>query len=267
MPELPDVQVFKEYVDATALHRHVDDVYVDPGPELAEDDPKTLISGLLGDELSATHRHGKHLFARIGDGKHPGWLHLHFGMTGSVRAWKGEEDEQDEHVRLRLDFDDGWHLAYRCPRRLGEIGLVDEPASLVRDRDLGPDPWPSDFDQDAFRERLAPRRGRIKTTLMNQEVLAGLGNIYVDEMLFQAGVDPETKVPELDDDTPGRLFDVMKRILRRAVDARVDPDRVGDDWLLTRREDGAPCPLCDGTIRKKKVGGRSTYVCTSHQRG
>jgi len=220
MPELPDVQVFKEYVDATALHRRVDGVDVDRGPELAEDDPKTLISGLRGGELSTTRRHG---------------------------------------------FHDGWHLAYRCPRRLEEIGLVDDPDSLVRDRGLGPDPWPDDFDLDALRGRLEPRRGRIKTTLMNQEVLAGLGNIYVDEILFHAGIAPETKVPDLGAEAPARLFDAMKRILRRAVDARVDPERMPADWLLTRREDGASCPLCDGTIRKKKVGGRSTYLCASHQ--
>lgn len=265
MPELPDVQVFKEYVDSTCIGRRVASSHVDAEQELTDVSARSLAQTLHGRRLASTHRHGKHLFIELVGGPER-WLRLHFGMTGSVVAWDAEEPDQLDHVRMRIDFEDGRHLAYRCQRRFGQVGLVEGPESFVEAHDLGPDPWPRDFDTDRLRERLAGRRGAIKSTLMNQSVLAGLGNIYTDEILFQAEVHPERAVPALSERSVGRLHRVMRRVLHTAVTARGNPARMPNAWLLPDRRDGRTCPRCDGTIQKTRVSGRSTYFCPRHQR-
>lgn len=225
MPELPDVQVFKEYVDATSLHQEITGVHADAGGLRETGSLRTLRRRLEGRRLLSARRHGKHLFLKIED---DGWLRLHFGMTGSLPYFKG--DETPEHAKLLLDFPEGYHLAYANVRKFGEIGLVDDVDAFVEEEGLGPDAL--DLDLEGFRERLAGRRGTIKGTLTNQAVLAGLGNEYTDEILFQA---------------------------------RVEPDRMPDDFLLRHRAEGEPCPRCGRPIEKIEVAGRPTYLCPHEQ--
>jgi formamidopyrimidine-DNA glycosylase len=122
---------------------------------------------------------------------------------------------------------------------------------------------------------LEGRRGQIKPTLMNQEVVAGLGNAYTDEILFREGVHPATPVPHLrgrDDDGAGRggaleaLHETTQWVLTEATrEYKADPRTMPYEWLLADRREGRECPHCDGTIEKARVGGRSTYVCPGHQ--
>ena len=263
MPELPDVQVFKEYLDATVLHHRVEHARLDAERELRDVSARGLAATLRDRTLERTRRHGKHLFVELGEGPER-WLRLHFGMTGYLEAWQGDAGEAPEHTRLALELDGGWHLAYVCQRRFGEIGRVQDPDDFVAERSLGPDPWHG-MDAGAFRERLEGHRGAIKTTLMDQEILAGLGNVYTDEILFQAGIHPETSVPDLGPEALRHLHGVMERVLRTAVEARARPEDMPRRWLLRRREEGRACPRCDGEIRKTEVGGRPTYHCPKHQ--
>ncbi|NIR44260.1 MAG: DNA-formamidopyrimidine glycosylase [Gemmatimonadetes bacterium] len=182
MPELPDVQVFKEYIDATALHQTIESVWLDGDDLLVDISAPTLTSRLKGHELESTRRHGKHLFVEISD---DGWLRLHFGMTGEIRYYKDHEELPD-HTRLRIDFDDDYSLAYQNTRKLGEIGLVEDPDEFIREEELGPDAMSSELDLRRFRELLEGRSGTIKGLLMNQNVIAGVGNVYADEILFRA---------------------------------------------------------------------------------
>ncbi|HKJ01229.1 MAG TPA: DNA-formamidopyrimidine glycosylase family protein [Longimicrobiales bacterium] len=264
MPELPDVQVFREYVDATSLHKTVDAVAVDDGRELHRVSARSVATTLRGRTLEATVRHGKHLFIFLGAGA-PRWLRLHFGMTGSVRAWKAGRPDDVDHVRLLVTFADGWRLAYLCPRRFGEIGLVGDPRESVRERDLGPDALDDELDRGAFADRFHGRRGGLKSALMDQSVIAGLGNVYVDEILFQAELHPKTAVAALDRRSLGRVHGVMRRVLKRAIEARVDVGRMPRRWLLPRREAGRGCPRCDGTLQATNVAGRTTVLCPRHQ--
>jgi formamidopyrimidine-DNA glycosylase len=190
MPELPDVQVFREYLDATALHQRIDDVTVSGAGELLHDvSARTLRDRLKGRSLAGTRRRGKHLFAKLSGN---GWLRLHFGMTGELAYFKRRREAPD-HVRLRLDFANGYHLAYRNVRKLGEIGLVDDVVEFVEAEGLGPDALDPELDLGAFREALGKRRGSVKGALMNQEVVAGIGNVYADEILLAAGGRPPAR--------------------------------------------------------------------------
>lgn len=263
MPELPDVEVFRGIAEEHGLNRTIETVSVRPDGMTMTVAESTLRDALLGHTLTATHRWGKHLFLRSGEDRRR-WLRLHFGMTGSLVSLEGG-DQEPEHTRLRLDFRGGTALAFPCPRKFGEIGLVDDPAAFADRQGLGPDYLHDGVGPATFRDRLADRRGGIKSALMDQGLMAGLGNIYADETLFQAGLHPETPVPEVSADRLEDLFDTAIDVIHGAVDARVDAGRMPDDWLLPQREDGRDCPRCDGTLRKTQVNGRPTYHCDGHQ--
>jgi formamidopyrimidine-DNA glycosylase len=183
-------------------------------------------------------------------------------MTGNLKYYE-DDDEEPDHTRLRADFSNGYHLAYRNTRKLGQIGLVTDVDEYIDEEGLGPDALASDFDLRAFREVLEDRRGTIKRALMNQSVIAGIGNIYADEILFHAGVHPEAKVNRLDDDTVAEIFHAMKKVLEKAIEARVE--NFPRNFLIPRREEGAECPRCHGEIAKTRVSGRPTYFCSDHQ--
>lgn len=264
MPELPDVEVFRGIAEDHGLRRPIETVSIRPDGMTMTVAESTLHGALLGHTLTGTRRWGKHLFLRSGEGRHR-WLRLHFGMTGSLVPMAGGDDEP-EHTRLRLDFRAGTALAYRCPRKFGEIGLVVSPERFAEAKGLGPDLLGDGFGPAAFRDRLQGRRGGLKSALMDQGRVAGLGNIYTDEILFQAGLHPETAVRELPDDDLEALYRTAVRVVEKAADVDVDVDRMPPRWLLPNREPGADCPRCSGTIRKTEVTGRPTYHCDGHQR-
>ncbi|MBW3660527.1 MAG: DNA-formamidopyrimidine glycosylase [Gemmatimonadetes bacterium] len=258
MPELPDVEVFRDVLEEHGLERRIETVHL-PSDSVLEDVSKsTLRRRLKGHRLVSTRRHGKHLFAGIDGG---GWLRFHFGMTGYLASWEGDEDGP-EHAKLILDFPGGRHLGYVCVRRLGVIGIVDDAEAFVEEKGLGPDA--RDLDLDGLRQRLEGRSGSIKGTLMNQGVVAGLGNIYVDEILYQSGVDPRARADGLPDDAARSIHRTTGRVLERAIDGGVED--FPRAWLIRRREAGADCGRCEGTIEKTEVSGRSTYFCPRHQR-
>lgn len=260
MPELPDVEVFRSVVSGEALGRTVETVSV-PGPALLADvSERTLRDRLKGASLTGTRRHGKHLFCAVeGDG----WLRLHFGMTGRPAVCR--QGDEPGHTRLRLDFDDGGCLAVVSLRKLGEIGLTGDWRSFIREKGLGPDCL--DLDLDGFRRRLRGRRGTVKGTLLDQSVLAGLGSVYADEALFQAGVHPRAGTGSLGRRRTADLWSCIGSVLDRAVQAGAQPGRMPDDWLLPRRREGEACPRCGGIVQRTRVSGRSTYFCPGHQEG
>lgn len=261
MPELPDVAVFKKYLDSTSLHQRIEHVEVLDKAVLGNVGPRQLPKALAGHELVSSRQHGKYLFVET-DGA--GWLLLHFGMTGFLEYFtKG--DEGRPHVRVLFRFDNGYGLAYHSQRKLGKVDLVESPETVIEEQHLGPDPLHADFGLRDFRKLVKGRSGSVKSFLMNQEILAGVGNVYSDEALFDAGFHPGTPIADLDDEEVETLYRSMQKVLRTAIDSKVDVDRFPKDALLPHREGGVRCPRCGGTITKKTVSGRSSYFCRKHQ--
>jgi formamidopyrimidine-DNA glycosylase len=260
MPELPDVQVFQRYLASNALHKRIRDVEVSAAGMLAGVSGKTLKAKLEGRELVATRRHGKNLFVHVaGDD----WLLLHFGMTGELQYF-GDSEGTPKYTRLRIDFANGHHLAYVNMRKLGKIRLVEDVDTFIADQKLGPDAL--DLDLAGFRSALNGRRGKIKATLMDQNVIAGIGNIYADEVLFAAGVDPRARTEKLASATIRELHKAMRAVLKKAIAADADADRLPRSFLLPHRARGGTCPKCGGTLQQVKFGGRTTYYCPRDQR-
>jgi formamidopyrimidine-DNA glycosylase len=208
------------------------------------------------------HRHGKHLFAEL---EKNGWLVLHFGMTGFLKYFKNVE-KKPGHIRLCTGFSNNYHLAYVCMRKLGKIGFTESLNAFVEEQNLGPDVLDPDLDQESFRGILSKSRGTIKGALMNQRMFAGVGNIYADEILFQARIHPKTKVNELKDKNLGRLFRVMREnVLPTAIECRADPSRFPGSYIIPHREKGDTCPNCGSGLQQIKVSGRTSYLCPKCQ--
>ncbi|NBF39973.1 MAG: DNA-formamidopyrimidine glycosylase, partial [Spirochaetes bacterium] len=134
---------------------------------------------------------------------------------------------------------------------------------FIDEHDLGPDAL--DLDSGAFDGLLQSVRGGVKSLLMNQSRIAGIGNIYSDEMLFQAGVHPAARCRDLDADVRGRLDEARRNVLETSIERDADPQRLPREWLLPRRDDGASCSRCGGSIRREVVSGRGSYFCDTHQ--
>ncbi|MFW5742691.1 MAG: Fpg/Nei family DNA glycosylase [Spirochaetota bacterium] len=255
MPELPDVEYLREYAAATSLHREIAHTSLGDERLLAGTSRQLLARRLTGDAFDAARRHGKHLFLTLRDSA--GALMLHFGMTGTLRAYGS--GEAPEHTRLTIDFADGSHLAYLNTRLLGRIAITDDVDEYVRGEGLGPDAL--EVSLTALEGIVRGARGAIKSTLMNQHRLAGLGNIYTDEILFHARIDPRRACGEVDDEDLERLHAKIGEVCRTAIDAHADPERMPESWLIRRRAPGESCPVCGGTVTKAVVGGRSAYLC------
>jgi formamidopyrimidine-DNA glycosylase len=260
MPELPDVDVYRQYVNATSLHQTIEKVAVDAPRMLKDITPESLRSRLEGAELEATRRHGKHLLIALSPGP---WLALHFGMTGRLDYAK-RDGGAPRHTRLSIEFANGYRLAGVWQRRLGEIALARDPDSFVEERGLGPDALGLELGE--LKERLARRRGAIKSALMDQGLLAGIGNVYSDEILFQAWLRPGREANGLDEHDLARLHRAMWHVLRLAIARRADPEQVPRSWLLPHRGPNQRCPRCGAGIERATIGGRRAYFCPKCQR-
>lgn len=270
MPELPDVETMRRYLQATSLHQQIDAVLFQDADYLLSDDPnlepgviRRLKKELTGRCFASTHRHGKWLFAALTGGEER-FLVLHFGMTGGLKYFRDMADEP-EYDRMRLDFVNGYHLAYVSMRKLGAIRLASDIEAFIEDRDLGPDVLDAEFDFETFREITTNRRTMVKALLMDQRALAGLGNVYADEILFQAGIHPRVKVDRLDDDELRRLYKSMKAVMRTAIDHQAQPVDLPESYLTVHRHDDGVCPRCGTELERVKVSSRTSYYCPNCQ--
>jgi formamidopyrimidine-DNA glycosylase len=259
VPELPELEVFKRYVDSTSLHQDIDMIEVKNRKVLGGVSAGGLKRGLEGREFESTRRHGKHLFVELDDGP---WLQLHFGMTGGLKYYKAA-DEEPTHARVLISFRNGYHLAFDDQRLFGKVDLIEDPDGFIQEQKLGLDPLDLDFP--AFRERLEGRRGEIKATLMNQQVFAGIGNIYSDEILFQVRLHPKTSLRRLDGDALHDLHEQTLRVLHAAIERGANPGGLPDSYLLPHRREGEDCPRGNGKLQKTKAAGRTAYYCPACQ--
>jgi formamidopyrimidine-DNA glycosylase len=254
MPELPEVESFTRYFAEHALHQRVARVEVRDPRILGEVRAEVLAGRVEGRTFTSVQRHGKHLFADTGGG----WVRLHFGMTGDLAYYR--EGDDPRFARVIFHFDDGAKLAFEDMRLFGVVDLLEDPAAYIEKQRLGRDPLDASFRLKDFRELMRKRRGAIKALLMSQELVAGLGNLYVDELLFQTGIHPKRLAEKLSDGDIKTLFAAMRRILQTMIKGK--PRR---GWLFDRREEGERCSRCDGTLKRATIAGRTTYWCNKHQ--
>ncbi len=260
MPELPDVEVFRRRVGAQGLGRRIEAVDVRDHKRLHHVSAARLERELRGHAFDAVRRHGKVLFLRIGGNSHQ--LVLHFGMTGAV-AFYDDPDNEPAHARFVLGFDDGGRFAFDNQRRFGWIELADDIEGYLAAKGIGPDALA--FDADDLQALLAGRRGMIKPALMDQETIAGIGNVYSDEILFQAGVRPDRRVADLTTQEIGTIHCQLQRVLETAIEHDAAPAHMPRTWITPHRGGDDPCPRCGGKLKTRRVSGRSAWFCPQCQ--
>jgi formamidopyrimidine-DNA glycosylase len=260
MPELPDVEGFRRTLASCAQGRRIERVHVADAGVLHGVTARRFRDRLRGRTFGEPARHGKWLLAPLGPGEDGPTLLLHFGMTGRLVCCAPHEAPH-RHDRVTFTVD-GRELRYRDMRKLRGLWLADGPpdspaAAHVMGRQ-GPDA--ADLDRDTLTEALTGRRGGLKSALMNQSVLAGLGNLLVDETLWRARLHPAHPAGDLSGDELRRLHTALRRAVRDSAKAGRVPDR--PSWLTGHRDEPDPhCPRCHTALRRTRVAGRTTVWC------
>lgn len=254
MPELPDVEAFRQVLASCAQGRLIRRVEVRDTGVLHGFGAGRLRRELEGRSFAEPGRHGKWLLARTDQGP---TLLLHFGMTGALLCCD-PADPADAHDRVLLTVDGGRQLRYRDQRKLKGLWLADDSGVDEVMGRQGPDGMA--VDRAGFDAALAGRRGGVKAVLTDQSALAGLGNLLADEILWRARLHPRRRAGGLTDAERGTLYAAMRRTLRSTVRAGRVPAR--KSWLTGHRDGAAEaCPRCAGPLSSGRVAGRGTVWC------
>lgn len=265
MPELPEVETIRNDLRPLLVGRVITGARV--GWEGCVDRPSVeeFSRQILGKRIEDVGRRGKFLVLTLSGG---GMLLVHLRMTGRLLLVDATLPWQS-HTRFSFRLDNGEELRFVNVRKFGRLYLVDDPQEVLGD--LGPEPLEEDFEVEDFCGLFDGRRGMLKPLLLNQRFIAGLGNIYVDEALFKAGLHPQRTADTLTTGELCRLYDAIRDVLRHGIEDKgtsrsdyVRPD--GSEGTHQQRlsvsgRDDKPCPRCGATIERLVVGGRGTYIC------
>ncbi len=287
MPELPEVETVCRQLEPEIEGRRIARLEVlDPRwcrPMLAA----MLEKAVEGSQIEGLTRRGKYLLLGL-EGERT--LVMHLRMTGNLvlvegeskldpsegrRLYENERSVSERHLRARFGLDDGRALWFTDPRRFGEAFLIDDADLDERFAKLGVEPFSEQFTAEALGEMAAGRTVPLKSFLLDQSGVAGVGNIYADEALFRARLHPLSPAGSMKPEHHEALRDAVVAALAAGIDgggASIDDYRDGrgergtmqDEFLVHTRE-GEPCPECGGAIVRIVVSGRSTYYCPSCQ--
>jgi formamidopyrimidine-DNA glycosylase len=274
MPELPEVETVRAWLEPKLVGRRLDRVEIHDSRLTRPFDPAEVAAELQGEQVAALDRRGKYLVVRFESGR---VLLIHLRMTGQLLHANGGSPAVDEaYQRAVVRLDDGSDVIYRDVRRFGTWLLV-EPGELdpYLDARVGREPLAPDFTAKRLSEALAGRRAPVKAALLDQRRLAGVGNIYADEALWRARIHPLRPAGELSHDDVRALH----RGIRSALNAGIArqgatlstyrrPDgsrgRMQNEFKVYGRLDG-PCERCGAPIEKIRAAGRGTWFCPECQ--
>lgn len=259
MPELPDVEIFRRFVDETSLHRKVVDVRVLNRRVLDGLSPGKLRQVLVGRTFHSTTRHGKYLFVGAGGFRQ---VVLHFGMTGYLDF--GRQRRTGPHDRVVFVFAGEYSLAFVCARLFGRITLAQSVEEFVADKRLGPDAMAVSAEE--FASRVRRSRATIKSILMDQSQVAGIGNLYSDEILFRSRIRPTFPGRRLTNEQAACLYRNTRKVLQMAIEREGDPWAMPQSYLLPHRKREGRCPRCQTALMRQTVAGRTAYWCPQCQR-
>ncbi|NJR50477.1 MAG: DNA-formamidopyrimidine glycosylase [Leptolyngbyaceae cyanobacterium CSU_1_3] len=275
MPELPEVETVRIGLNQVTLNQEIlgGDVLLDR--TVAHPSSVDFLQGLKGTTIAQWHRYGKYLLAELHDS---GWLGVHLRMTGQL-LWVDRETALHKHARVRLFFSTGRELRFVDQRTFGQmwfVSIAQDPKTIITGlQRLGVEPFSEGFSAEYLAEKLKGRRRSIKTALLDQALVAGVGNIYADEALFLSGIHPETMCSDLQPAQIKRLRANVMRVLQDSINARgttfsdfrdvsgVNGNYGGMAWVYGR--DGEACKICETLIERKKLAGRSAHFCPQCQ--
>ncbi len=283
MPELPEVETVCRQLEPEIEGRQIEQLEVLDERWSRPKPPRELEAAVEGATIEGLGRRGKYLLLEL-DGDRT--LVMHLRMTGNLvlvegedrldpsegmRLYEGERSTSERHLRARFALDDGRELWFTDPRRFGEAFLIDDADLEARFERLGVEPFSTEFTPEALAAMSAGRTAPLKSFLLDQSRIAGVGNIYADEALFRARLHPLSPAGSMQPEHHSALRDAVVAALEAGIDrggASIDDYRDGrgekgtmqDEFLVHTRE-GEPCPSCGEPIARIVVSGRSTYYC------
>ena len=271
MPELPEVEILKNELNAHVLGRQVHQVIVPKGKE--GDCPVwEWKSAIQGASIVHVERRGKMLILEFDSGSS---LVIHLMMVGQLLLSSLHNGEPND-VRLVLDFQSDQLSVGQVALRFLRLVPASQLDELSEIKKLGCDPLSDDFTVEALRSVTNGRRGKVKSFLLNQRYVAGIGNTYADEILFHAGLDPSRQVSSLAEEEIERLYHTIVDTLRRGLRlggssemafVHLDGTKGAfQEQFQVKQRKGKPCRACNTPIEKIPIGGRGTYFCPQCQR-
>jgi formamidopyrimidine-DNA glycosylase len=287
MPELPEVETVCRQLDPELAGRRIERLEVLDGRWCRPAAPAELEAAVAGSTIRWLGRRGKYLLLGLNGER---TLVMHLRMTGNLvlvegeskldpsegmRLYEGERSTSQRHLRARFQLDDGRQLWFTDPRRFGEAFLIDDADLGERFARLGVEPLSEDFTAEALGGMSAGRTAPLKSFLLDQSGVAGVGNIYADEALFRARLHPLSPAGSMKPEHHEALREGVIAALEAGIDgggASIDDYRDGrgekgtmQDELLVHTREGEPCPRCGTAIVRIVVSGRSTYYCPGCQ--
>ena len=260
MPELPEVHNFKLYFDAAARGQTIAGVTVHDDFIIRNLPGTAFADALAGRRIIDTLRRGKYLFAGLDNGHD---LLLHFGMTGDLNLY---QDPGDAHrfERFTLHFADGNHLGFVDPRKFARVLYLEDRAAYIRDIKLGPDAL--ELTEEQWMAAVRGRRTSVKAVLLNQSVLAGIGNLYADEICYRLRLHPAARVDELSEERLRAVYRTTREVMELATENPPYYRDYPENWFWhVWRHAGQPRPEGVGEVRVTKVAGRTTYYVDGWQ--
>lgn len=275
MPELPEVETVRKGLERLVVGKTIDTVTV-LWPRIIELPEVPLFQAFLsGQEIIGVQRRGKFLILKLTDFD----LVSHLRMEGKYEYFPSAQTAiQDKHTHVIFQMQDGSQLQYRDVRKFGRMALVpkNQSSKYKGIQQLGPEPLSHDFDKIAFQEALKKKTMAIKPLLLNQKIVVGLGNIYVDEALWLASIHPERLASSLTERETSLLYESIIAVLGQAVEAggttiRTYANALGEAGtfqvsLQVYGQTGQPCTRCQTPIQKIKVAQRGTHFCPTCQK-
>jgi formamidopyrimidine-DNA glycosylase len=258
MPELPDIEI---------LRREAEKCRNNPFTRMTVNDKKfvnithkAFNEKLNGKMLKEVVRHGKYLFLQVDP---DAAVVIHFGMTGSIVCLDNNE-ESPPYTKCTFGFGNRKNLHCTSRRKLGKIEMAPGVEPYLSEQNAGPDAM--EIGQDEFVSIFRNRFTQAKPAITDQSLISGIGNVYADEILFQAGIHPREKIGKLKEEELVHLYKTMHEVLKTAVAADADVSKLPDDYLLPHRKQDAACPRCSGKLETIKISGRTTVFCPSCQK-
>lgn len=274
MPELPEVETIKRQLEPLLQGRTIVDIRVPDRLIIAPVTFNTFKHQVIDQKIISVKRKGKYLLLELHNGIA---LVLHLRMTGRLtHTTEPVSTVEPRHLRLVLILDNGHAVVFHDQRRFGKaFVLAPEQAGFYWQK-LGPEPLERSFNPARLKQIISISKRPVKSLLMDQQLIAGIGNIYADESLAQAGINPVRNASSLNDDEIKLLVKAIKLTLRRAIllegssidtyrNARGHKGRFQETFQVHRRGQ-EPCHVCGAPIKKIKVGGRGTYYCPRCQK-
>lgn len=270
MPELPEVETVKETLKRRLLNRIIVDVDVYYNAIIARPSVKEFKKQIKNQKIIDIKRRGKWLLFELEDY----YLLSHLRMEG--KYFIKEDNNVDKHQHVVFHLDNGLYLRYQDTRKFGRMYLLDKDKAFLEKplNELGLEPWDDNLTINYLKEKLHNKTLPIKTTLLDQSIIAGIGNIYDDEILFLSKINPFTKANSLTDDDLDNIIKNTRITLEKAISlggttirsyesSEGVHGRFQNELLIHTKE---VCPNCKAQVTKVKIGGRGTYYCENCQK-